>query len=131
MAAPSAPAAAAHASGGLPQFDLSFWPGEIVWTLAIFLVLYVLFSRVFVPRIGETIARREDRIAGDIGEARRLKEEADGQVAAAAAETAQARSAAQKLALDAKTKAHAEAAQREALEEAKLAETLARAEVQI
>ena len=70
------------------------------------------------------MADREDRISGDIGAARRLKEEADAQVAAAAAETAQARAAAQKLALDAKAKAHAEAAQREALEEAKLGEDL-------
>jgi F-type H+-transporting ATPase subunit b len=110
---------------------MSWWPGEIVWTLAIFFVLYLLFTRVFVPRIGGTINAREDRIAGDIGAARKVKEEADAQVAAAAAETAQARAMAQKLALDAKAKANAEAVQREALEEAKLAETLAKAEAQI
>jgi F-type H+-transporting ATPase subunit b len=128
---PATPPPPPPGSGGLPQFDLAWWPGEIVWTLAIFLVLYVLFAKVFVPRIGGTIAEREDRIGGDIKEARRLKEEADAQVAAAAAETAQARAAAQKLALDARAKAQAEAAHREALEEAKLAETVAKAETQI
>jgi F-type H+-transporting ATPase subunit b len=127
----SAPLPAAHPTGGLPQFDLAWWPGEIVWTLAIFLVLYVLFTRVFVPRISGTIDAREDRIAGDIGAARKVKQEADAQVASAAAETAQARASAQKLALDAKAKAAAEAAQRDALEEAKLAEQLAKAEAQI
>ena len=86
-------------SGGLPQFDLAQWPGEAVWMLVIFAVMLFLFSKVFVPRVGGTIAAREDRIAGDIGDARRLKAQADAEAAAAAAETAQARARAQKLAL--------------------------------
>jgi F-type H+-transporting ATPase subunit b len=118
-------------SGGLPQFDLAQWPGQMVWMLIIFAVMFALFAKVFVPRVGGTIAEREDRISGDVGEARRLRDEADAQAAAAAAETAQARAQAQKLALDAKAKAQAEAAAREAAEEAKLATTLGRAEAAI
>ena len=118
-------------SGGLPQFDLAQWPGQMVWMLIIFGVMFALFSRVFVPGIGGAIAEREDRISGDVGEARRLRDEADAQAAAAAAETTQARAQAQKLALDAKAKAHADAAKREAAEEARLAATLARAEAAI
>ena len=127
----AAGAAAEHASGGLPQFDLTLWPGQMLWMLIIFGVMFFLFARVFVPRVGGTIDDREDRIAGDIGAARKLRDEADAQAAAAAAETAQGRAAAQKLALDAKAKAVAEAAKREAAEEAKLAETLAKADVRI
>jgi F-type H+-transporting ATPase subunit b len=118
-------------SGGLPQFDLAQWPGEAVWMLVIFAVMLFLFTKVFVPRVGGTIAAREDRIAGDIGDARRLKSQADAEADAAAAETAQARARAQKLALDAKARVQAEAAAAEALEQAKLAEHLAKAEVQI
>ena len=84
-----------------------------------------------MPRVGGTIANREDRIAGDIGDARRLKEQADEQAAAAAAEMGLARAAAQKLAIDAKAKAMADSAAKEALEEARLAETLAKAETRI
>jgi len=118
-------------ASGLPQFDLAQWPGEAVWMLFIFVVLFLLFSRVFVPRVGGTISAREDRIAGDIGDARRLKAQADEEAAAGAAETAQARARAQRLALDAKARAQAEAASAGALEEAKLAEQLAKAELQI
>jgi F-type H+-transporting ATPase subunit b len=118
-------------AGGLPQFDLAQWPGQMVWMLIIFGVMFALFAKVFVPSVGGTIAEREDRISGDVGEARRLRDEADAQAAAAAAETAQARAAAQKLALDAKSKAKAEAATREAAEEAKLATTLSHAEAAI
>ena len=117
--------------GGLPQFDLAKWPGQMVWMLVIFGVMLFLFAKVFVPRVGGTIADREDRISGDIGDARRLKEQADDQVAEAAAEMALARSAAQKLAIDAKAKATADSAAAEALEEARLAETFARAEIRI
>jgi F-type H+-transporting ATPase subunit b len=118
-------------ASGLPQFDLAQWPGEVVWMLVIFAVMLFLFSKVFVPRVGGTISAREDRIAGDIGDARRLKAEADAEAAAAAAETAQARARAQRLALDAKARVQAEAAASDALEQAKLAEHLAKAEMQI
>jgi F-type H+-transporting ATPase subunit b len=118
-------------AGGLPQFDLAQWPGQMVWMLIIFGVMFALFAKVFVPSVGGTIAEREDRISGDVGEAKRLRDEADAQAAAAAAETAQARAAAQRLALEAKAKAKAEAAQREAAEEARLATTIAHAETAI
>lgn len=121
-------APAESGSGGLPQFDTAQWPGQMVWMLIVFGILFALFAKVFVPKVGGVIADREDRIAGDVGAARKIKEEADALAAAAAAEVAQARASAQKLAIDAKTKARAEAAQREALEEAKIAETLAKSE---
>jgi F-type H+-transporting ATPase subunit b len=118
-------------AGGLPQFDLAQWPGQMVWMLIIFGVLFILFARVFVPKVGGAIADREDRISGDFGAARKLKDEADALAAAAAAEMEQARAAAQKLAVDAKTAARADAAKREALEEAKIAETLAKSEAML
>jgi F-type H+-transporting ATPase subunit b len=120
-----------HPAGGLPQFDLSWWPGQMVWFLIIFGVVFILMAKVFVPRIGGAIGTREDKIAGDIGDARRLKAEAEAQAAAAAAETAQARAQAQKVASDAKARANAEAAASRAAEDAKLAESLATAELSI
>jgi F-type H+-transporting ATPase subunit b len=130
MAAP-VQAVAERASGGLPQFDPAPWPGEIVWSLAIFLVLYLLIARVFVPRIGDTINAREDKIAGDIGDARRARDEAQRDLDAAAAEMSAARARAQKLAKDAQAEAKAAAALKKAEQEARLAETLAAAEARI
>ncbi|HWA60053.1 MAG TPA: hypothetical protein VG939_01695 [Caulobacteraceae bacterium] len=115
-------------AGGLPQFDPQWWPGQIVWFTAIFVVVYVLMRRVFVPRIGGTIEARDAKIEGDIAEARRLRDEADAQAKAAASETAQARAQAQKLASDARAEAKARIADSLAAEEAKLAETTAAAE---
>lgn len=137
-----APAGAEHAattetaghgggSGGLPQFDPAWWPGQIVWLLIIFAVLFVLMRTVFVPRVSGTITRREETIAGDIAEARRLKAEAEAQASEAAAETAAARARAQKTATEAKARVKGEAQERQAAEEARLAETMASAEAGI
>ena len=132
MADPAATAAAAGgAASGLPQFDASQWPGQMVWVLVIFAVLYVLFSRVFVPRVGGAIAEREDKIAGDIKEARRLKDEAEALAKAAAEEMKAARERAQKLAADAKAEAKASTARHRAEEAGRLAKGFADAEARI
>jgi F-type H+-transporting ATPase subunit b len=119
--------AAAQSSGGLPQFDPAPWPGEIVWALAIFLALYLMISRVIIPRVGGTIAEREDRIAGDIREARRARDAAQLDLDAAAAELAAARLRAHRIAQDAQDEAKAATARRRVEEEAKLAKILDRA----
>lgn len=118
-------------SGGLPQFDLAMWPGQMAWLVVFFVIVFVLMSRVFVPRIGGTIAERDGKIEGDVAEARRLKDAADAQAAAAAAEMAQARAAAMKVASDARSAAQAEIAAKLAAEEAKLAASGAEAEARI
>lgn len=123
--------AAAASSGGLPQFDLAQWPGQIVWMLVIFGVLYFVFSRVFLPAVSNTIDAREDKISGDIGDARGARDAARADLEAAAGEMAVARARAQKLAMDAQAEAKAAAVARQAVEEAKMAETLAIAEARI
>jgi F-type H+-transporting ATPase subunit b len=129
MAGPTT--AAAQASSGLPQFDPAPWPGEIVWSLLIFLALYMIIARVIMPRVGGTIALREDRIAGDIRDARQARDAPPPDRAAAAADGAAARLRAHKIAQDAQDKAKANAAIRRAAEEAKLAKTLESASARI
>src|SRR5215469_16799278 len=119
------------ASTGLPQFQFEWWAGEIFWLVIIFGALFLIFWRVVVPRVGGTIAAREDKIGGDIGDARRLRDEAEAQSKAAADELAQARVRAQKLAADAKAAASADAYQAQAAEEARLGQLLADAEERI
>ena len=123
--------AAGHKSSGLPQFDFQWWPGQIAWLLIIFAIVFVFMRLFAVPRVGGTITAREDKIAGDISEARRMKDEADAQAQAAALESAKARAASRKVAMDARTKAQAEIAAKLAEQEAKLALTIGAAETRI
>ena len=124
-------AAEGHAEGGLPQFDFAQWPGQIAWFLIVFFALMAFVRFFAAPKIGGTIEARDGQIAGDIAEARRMKDEADAQAATAAQEAAQARAQAQRVAAEARAKAQAEIAARLAEEEAKLAATGAEAEARI
>jgi F-type H+-transporting ATPase subunit b len=118
-------------AGGLPQFDVATWPGQAAWFLIFFVVVLVLMTRVFVPRIGGGIAEREGKISGDLREARRLKEEADAQAAAAEKEMNEARAQAVKTAGEARAKAQAELAAKLAEQEAKFAQSSSAAEARI
>ena len=118
-------------SGGLPQFDFHWWPGQIVWFLIIFFAVMAFIRFFAAPRLGGTIEAREAKMQADIADAWRMKEEAEGQAKAAAEDTARARGAAQRLAAEARAKAQAEVAARLAAEEAKLADAGAAAEARI
>jgi len=118
-------------AGGLPQFDLAQWPGQIVWALGVFLVLYLLFAFVFVPRVSGAIEKREDKISGDFGDARKLRDEAQAQADAAAREVEEARARAHRVAGEARAAAKAESDARQADEDVKVAALLAEAERRI
>jgi F-type H+-transporting ATPase subunit b len=126
-----ASAAAPAGSGGLPQFDMAQWPGQVVWALVIFGLLYLLFFKVLVPRLGGTIADREARIGGDIAEARRMKDEAQAASEDAARDLGEARARARKVAQAAAEEVKSAAAARAGEEDAKLAQVLAAAEARI
>lgn len=118
-------------SAGLPQFDVSWWPGQILWFLIVFFGLLIFMRSFVVPRLAGTVESREGTISGGIAEARRLKAEADEAAAQAQAEMAAARASAQKVAAEARAKAQAEASARLAEEEAKLSAKGAEAEARI
>lgn len=123
----------AHPSGegGLPQFRMEYWAGQIVWLLLIFALLYVLIARVFAPRLRKVFDTRAETIATAVAKARLAQDEAAAQAEAGQAEVVQARANALKIASDARAKAKAAASEKEAAEEAKLAVRLSDAEASI
>ncbi len=121
----------AHGSGGLPQFEFQHWGGQIAWLLVLFVILYVLVSRVFAPRIRGVIDERAATIAGALEAARKVQAEAADQTRAAQADLAEARAASHRVAAEAKAAAAAKTAARQAEEGAKLADRMAEAEVRI
>lgn len=88
---------AADAKAGMPQFDLSKFPGQIFWLAVTFFVLYWIMNKVALPRIGEVLEARARRIGDDLDRAASLKGEAE-QVRTAYEKTlAEARSKAQEV----------------------------------
>lgn len=66
----------------MPQLDFEFWPPQIFWLALTFTALYMLMSRVALPRIATVLEHRRDRIASDLEGAQHLKLEMEGAIAA-------------------------------------------------
>lgn len=72
----AANAAAEHASGGLPQLDLTTFPSQIFWLAVTCVVLFQLMNKVALPRIASVLEERADAIADDLDRAEEFKRKA-------------------------------------------------------
>jgi F-type H+-transporting ATPase subunit b len=107
---------AAHEST-FPPFDSSTFPSQLLWLVITFSLFYVFLKRVVLPRIGSIFETRSDRIAQDLDQAARMKDEADAAIAAYEQELADAKSKANEIGQSARDSAKAEAeAERKAAE---------------
>lgn len=117
--------------GGFPPFEKETFASQLVWLAICFVALYLLISRVAVPRIGGIIEAREGKIAGDLAEAQRLKADSEAAGAAYEKSLADARSRAQAMGSEIQAKLNAEAEESRKVLEAKLNAQLAESEKQI
>ncbi|MGC1695945.1 MAG: F0F1 ATP synthase subunit B [Pseudolabrys sp.] len=117
---------ASEHDGGFPPFEPQTFASQLVWLAIAFVLLYVLMSRLALPRVASIIEDRQKRIADDLADAERLKQESDAAVAAYEKALADARARAQTIANETREKQQAQAdATRKTLEaglNAKLAE---------
>ena len=117
-------ASAAHggeaASGGMPQLDFSTFPNQIFWLVVTLVVVYLILSRVALPRVASVLADRQGAISKDIAAAEELK-----------ARAAQAEEAYNKALADARAQAQDIIAQTRSEIAAELADATAKADAQI
>ena len=62
---------------GLPQLNPDHFANQIFWLAVTFVVLMLIMSKVALPRVGEVIDERRDRIKRDVETASRLKADTD------------------------------------------------------
>src|SRR5690554_2149411 len=80
-----------HEEPTFPPFDTSTYASQLLWLAITFGLFYLFLNKVVLPRIGGILEVRSGRIAQDLDEAAKLKEEADAAVAAYEQELADAR----------------------------------------
>lgn len=85
-------------SAGLPQMDVESFPSQMFWLVITFGLLFVVLSKLTLPRIAGSIADRRGRIEGDLGAAEASRQGAANEQTAYETALAQARSRAQGLA---------------------------------
>ena len=66
---------------GLPQMNPEHFASQIFWLAITFGLLFVLLSRVTLPKIAGGLAARKDRIDGDLGAAEKSRKDASNALA--------------------------------------------------
>jgi F-type H+-transporting ATPase subunit b len=114
--------------GGFPPFQKDTFASQLMWLAITFGLLYLIASKLALPRVGGIIADRRARIDGDLAEAARMKEAADAAIASYEKSLADARARAQALAAETREKVNAQAEGRRKEVEVNLQTKLADAE---
>jgi F-type H+-transporting ATPase subunit b len=111
-----------------PPFQKDTFASQLVSLLIAFVALYLIVSRIALPRVGSVLDERQNTMDGDLTEAERLKDASDGELKAYESELASARSRAQAIGAETREKLNAASeAERKTLEE-RLSVKLAEAE---
>jgi F-type H+-transporting ATPase subunit b len=111
-----------------PPFQKDTFASQLVSLLIAFVALYLIVSRIALPRVGSLLDERQNAIDGDLAEAQKLKEASDAALKAYESELAAARARAQAIGSETREKLNAASeAERKTLEE-RLALKLAEAE---
>lgn len=131
MAEPTAHTEVPEGHGKFPPFQSEHFASQLLWLAISFILLYVLMSRIALPRIGAILADRSRRIAEDMAAAQRLKERSDAAHASYDKALADARARAQAIAGATRAKQASEAEDTHKRLEAQLHERLAAAEQSI
>ena len=123
----------AHTEAGaheraFPPFQKDTFASQLVSLLIAFVALYLIVSRIALPRVGSVIDERQNKIEGDLADAQKLKDQSDSALKAYENELAAARSRAQAIGAETREKLNAASeAERKTLED-QLSVKLAQAE---
>ena len=97
----------------MPQLDYHTFAPQLFWLAITFVVLYVLMSRLALPKVRGAVEGRRQHLDSDLGRAAALKEEAEATLAAYQKTLADARAAAQDTLRQTGERLAAEAAERQ------------------
>ena len=96
------------AEAGMPQLDPTYWASQAFWLILIFTLLYVALSKMFIPKIKESIDDRENKIKDDLDEAQKLKSVAEERLKEYEITIENAKKEVQKISFESKNKLSSE-----------------------
>ncbi len=93
---------------GMPQLDFSTWGNQIFWLVLALIAIYMILSRIALPRIAAILAERQGTITNDIAAAEDLKAKAVEAEAVYDKALVDARAEAQRIIAEAKAEMQAD-----------------------
>lgn len=117
--------------GGFPPFQQENFAPQLVWLAVTFGLLYILMSRLALPRVGKIIGDREEKISSDLDTSRELQTKAQAAAAANEETLRNKREEAQSIGREAQQKIAGQIAAQRASAEKEAADRLRAAEEQI
>ena len=67
-------------SGGMPQLNPEFWISQIFWLIITFGILFIVLTKVILPKISDNLETRKSQILDNIETADKQKEESQKKI---------------------------------------------------
>ena len=67
-------------SGGMPQLNPEFWVSQIFWLILTFGILYIILSKMILPKISANLELRKSQIQENIEAAEKQRESSDAKL---------------------------------------------------
>jgi len=67
-------------SGGMPQLNPEFWVSQIFWLILTFGILYVVLSKLILPKISNNLESRKSQILENIEAAEKQREDSEAKL---------------------------------------------------
>ncbi len=93
----------------MPQLDPAYFVTQIFWLVVTFVILYLIMWRIVLPKIGDLLQERQERIDDDLQRAESLRNDAAEALASYEKAVAEGREKAQAMLREAAEKSAAEA----------------------
>ena len=67
-------------SSGMPQLNPEFWFSQIFWLIITFGVLFIVLSKLILPKISANLEARKSQILENIGAAEKQREASENKI---------------------------------------------------